>query len=376
MLSALTLCLLSSAALPTDAELTAFGRAIAADLSGGKDGVTPRIDFEAMVDRVLSGVEPPAGFRDGFVKGLAQGSQQSWTALATGATGHSSITFKRVTKTDGLPAVELRVLFDAGSFDFVEFLVARRPDGELAIVDIFGIADGALRTESMRMLAIPAMKNLQLSQLERLLGKESKVARHLDDLLKMNQAMNAADYAKVVTVWASLPKEVGEHRLFFKPYIAALSQVKSPDYEASMARFVELYPKDAAAQVMGIDFFFLRGLWAQCLKSITAVEARAGRDAWFDVLRGTVALKQQNVAGAKKSLEAAMTLEPTLKLPWLTRIDLALSEKKWAEVTRYMAGAEKHLGVAFDVSAKGFEGYAASPEGRAWLAAHPRVAAP
>ena len=373
MLLSLTLAL-ALAAAPTDAELETFGKAIAADLSAGRDGVSPRTDFDALVDRALRGIDTPADFREGFIKGLKQGSSQSWKALASGAAGKATITFKRVTTTAGLPSVSLRVLFDAGAFDFSEFLVEKH-DGTLVIVDIFGLADGALRSETMRLLAIPAMKNLQLSALEKVMGRESKLAAHAGDLLQMNQALNQSDYATAIATWGALPLEVREHRLFMKPYITALSQsdAQSAEYEKAMGRYLQLYPEDAAAQVMGIDFYFLRKRWPQCLGSISAVEARAGKDAWFDVLRGSVALQKGDLKGAKKQMEAAIAQEPTLKTPYLNRIDIARNEKNWKDMTKVMNQAEQHVGLVFDVGAPGFEGYAASAEGKAYAKAHPGV---
>ncbi len=357
----LTLC-----AAPTDAELTRFGQAIAFDFMAGQDGASSRMDLEALVDRSLSGVTLPDGFRKGFIKGLKQGFDQSWRALATEVSNGGTVAYRRNVTLEGQPAVQLRVLYKSGAFNFVEFMVAKGATGELRIVDFYDLANGSLRSADMRMLALPVLGDLQLNVVERLLGKEQTMYKHLPALTRINNAMNAGKWEDVRTVWTGLPKDIQDHRLFLKPYIAALSTLDDAAYQKMMAHYLGLYPDDAAAQVMGIDFYYLRKKWPQCRTAIVAVEKRAGSDAWFDMLRGSVALGEDKPAEVRKSLALALEKEPTLKDPYFMLIDLALGEKKWAEVSKWMLAAGDKLGVEFDVKAKGFEAFAASKEGKAY----------
>lgn len=362
-----------AAAPPADSELTDFGKAIAADLSAGKDGISSRVDFGRLVDRALVGITAPEGFRGGFIKGLKQGFASSWGAVAKEASTGSSITWRRNVKTDGLPAVQLRMLYKSGAFDFVELLVERSDDGVLKIIDLYDLADGSLRTADMRMLAIPVIGDLKAGTVEKLLGSESKLSQHVSALRTMNEAVNKGDFASVRTTWKALPVEVREHRLFFKPYISALSELDDPDYEKAMGRYLALYPDDPAAQVMGIDFYFLRKRWPQCNAAIDAVEKRVGDDGWFDVLRGSAAIQQgkAKLPEMKKFMARAIEKDPTLKEPYMNLIDAGLTEKKWADVSKWMLLAEKNLGLTFNVGVQGFEGFAASKEGKAYAKTHP-----
>jgi hypothetical protein len=366
---ALSLSLLS-AAPPTDAELTELGKSLAADFMAGKDGVTSKVDGNALLDRSLNGTRVPEDFRRGFVKGLSQGFRQSWGALAKEMESGGSVRWTRNVTIEGKPGVQLRVLYKGGAFNFVEFLVFKDATGALRIADFYDVANGSWRSEDVRLLALPVLADLKLDTLDRMLGKESSMLKHIDALQKINNASVKADWEGVRTVWNGLPKDIQEHRLFIKPYISALSNIDEAAYTKAMARYLALYPDDAAAQVMGIDFYFLRKKWPDVLKAIAAVEKRAGEDSWFDYLRGSVLLEDKKNAEAKAALEAAVKREPTLAEPYYTLIDVGLLEKKWADVAKWMTACEKATGVSFDPQAKGFEGFFASKEGKAWDKAH------
>ncbi|MFT3712857.1 MAG: hypothetical protein QM817_34830 [Archangium sp.] len=371
---ALSLSLISSAAAPpTDAELTEFGKALAADFMGGKDPVTSKVDGNLLLDRALNGTKVPDDFRRGFVKGLAQGFRQSFGALAAETGNGGSVRWMRNVKIDGQSGVQLRVLYKGGAFNFVEFLVVKDGVGTLRIADFYDLANGSFRSEDVRLLALPVLADLKLDSLDRMLGKEQSLLKHIDSLQKINDASIKSDWEGVRTVWTGLPKEVQEHRLFIKPYISALSSIDEAAYAKAMARYLTLYPDDAAAQVMGIDFYFLRKRWPDCLKAIAAVEKRAGADAWFDYLRGAVLTEDKKLGEAKTSLEAAVKREPSLPEPYYSLIDLALLEKKFADAAKWMGACEKATGVSFDAHAQGFEEFLASKEGKAWDKAHPAV---
>lgn len=370
MTLALALSLAVVAAAPSDQELQDFGKGLAADFMAGKDPVTNKVDGHALLDRALNGTKVPPEFRTGFVKGLTQGFRQSWGALASELAQGGSMRWTRNVTIEGAPGVQLRVLYKGGAFNFVEFLVAKDASGQLVITDFYDLASGTFRSADVRMLALPVLADLKLDTLDRMLGKESAMLKHVDTLKKINDASLKADWEGVRTIWAGLPKDIQEHRLFIKPYISALSNVDDKEYAKAMAKYLALYPDDAAAQVMGIDFYFLRKNWPECLKAIAAVEKRAGADAWFDYLRGNVLVEDKKPTEGKAALADAVKREPTLAEPYFSLIDVSLVERKFAETAKWMGACEKATGVSFDAHAKGFEDFLASKEGKAWDKAH------
>lgn len=259
------------------------------------------------------------------------------------------------------------MLFKDGAFNFFELAVRKDASGALKVVDVWELTAGSLRSEDLRLVAVPVLGELEQGVLERILGKDQALTRHMADLRKMNEAVRDGRPAEAATVYTTLPKELQEHRLFLRAYIGAV--VDTPAYEGAMGRYLALYPTDTAALVMGIDYYFLKKNWPKCLAAISAVEKRAGDDAWFDYLRASAATTQEDWALARKHLVAAIGKEPSLPQPYYSLIDVTLTQKKYAETAKWLDAAEKGAGVTFDIDEKteGFTAFTASKEGKAWL---------
>lgn len=369
---ALALSLAAFAAAPSDQELTDFGKLLASEITVGKDPISSRVDGDALLDRALNGAKVPPEFRKGFMKGLRESFPRTWGALVAEVAQGGSIRWTRNVSIEGHRGVQLRVLFKDGAFNFVEFLVNKNGDS-LTIIDLYDLSSGTLRSTDLRMLLVPLLADLKLDALDRLLGKEQVVLKHADTLKKLNEANTKGEWEKVRSLWQALPKELQDHRLFIRQYISALSSLDEKEYVRAMARYLALYPDDAAAQVMGIDFHFLRKKWPECLRAIAAVEKRAGPDAWFDYLRGNVMLEDRKLPEAKAALAEAVKREPSLGKPYYLLIDISLHEKRFADTTKWMTACEKATGVTFDTQVEGFEEFLASKEGKAWVKAHPAV---
>lgn len=372
MLTSLALALLLTAE-PTDAELQLFGTQIAKDFSEGRDGLSKLVDTAALFDRAMQGVDVPADFRGGFLKGFSKGMTTGWQTMAKESADQGSARMTRIITWDGGKGVQLRFLVKSGAFNVLEMYVKKNDAGQLKIVDFYQVTSGTTKSKEVRLVAASALQGGNGGLFDRVMGKEeSLLIKHSDVLQKLNTAAMNNDPIGAETAWKTLPKELQDNGLFLKPYITALSSGDEAKYRKEMAHFLGLYPEDPAAQVMGVDFYYLAKKWVECRKSINAVEKRTGRDAWFNFLRGGTYLAEGKYADAKKEMLAGIEYEPDLKNPYYSLIDIGLAEKKWSDVTKWMKECETHLGVTFDVSAPGFEEYAASKEGKAWQKSHPK----
>lgn len=359
---------LSLCAAPSNVELEKFGRELAADLSAGKDTLSRQTDYETLVARALRDVTAKPEWRKGLTQGFKQGFTSSWEAVARTLSNGGSVTFKKVVTFDGEAAVQLRVLFKDGAFNFLELPVRKDASGALKIIDVWELTAGTSRSEDLRLLAVPVLGDLEKGVLDRLLGKDSAISKHVADLRKMNEAIRDGRPKEAATLYASLPKEVQDHRLFLRAHVSAVMD-DEPEYEKAMGRYLSLYPSDPAAQVMGIDYYFLRKNWPKCLAAVAEVEKRAGQDAWFEFLRASAAMTQKDWATARKHLETAIEREPTLPNPYYTLIDVTMAQKKYGDTAKWLDATEKAVGVEFNVDAStaGFEDFVASKEGKAWL---------
>jgi hypothetical protein len=363
-------CSVVLSAAPSEAELTQLGQTIAADFAAGRDGLSSRMDVSALIDRALSGISTPEDIREGLLKGATSGFAKSWAALAAEIAEGGSLVYKRNVVLAGAPAIQMRIAHKAGDLDFIEFVVVKTPKGELRIVDFYDFAIGSLRSEEARSVLVAQLAELEKGPVDRLFSKPDPLARNAAAVRTMSTATGQNQFAEVKAAWDALPKDAQDHPWFLKRFVMAAANGDDALYQQAMTRFLTLYARDPAAQMMGIDFHYLRKEWNACLKSIAAVEQRAGPDATIDVLRGSVMLEAGRPREARSAFQAATLKEPTRRDAHLILFSLALKDRNWAELRKVMDDGEKAAGIKFRPQAEELREFVASKDGKEWLKAH------
>jgi hypothetical protein len=368
MTHALLFLALAAAPAPTDAELTAFGKAIAADFAAGRDGITPRFDVEAFMDRVAPANVMTATQRASFAKGVMNSMSKNWPRLAAESASGTQVLHRRNVMLDGLPAVQLRMTSRSQGFNFFELAVARNAKGELRIVDFFDLFVGSIRSADSRVLVATLLKSQQ-DVLGKLLGRDAALSKDLATLKKMSEAGKPNE---AVQLWQSLPERSRQTRAAMNVYLGALNQLEDrAAYEQANLRFLELFPDDPAAAMRALEIALGRGDVAGTLKASASLEQRVGEDATFDLLRANVTATGGQGAAALKHVEHALQLEADSKDAWELRIQLGLQQQRWADVAKWLTAAERQAGLSLDLTTPEFAGFVNSKEGRAWVKAQP-----
>lgn len=367
--SAALLCLLAATPIP-DGELARFGELLASELSAGREPISTRFDFDAFLERTIPGVAVPLKERTRLREGFTSRFGKAWATLAKECKYGSRATYRRIVDLDGLSAVQLRFLWSKGGYDFMEFSVARSPRGGLRIVDIFDLRDGSTWSAEERLRLLPLIER---GARDRLFSTAGTLLEHLTTVSQMKEAASGRP-EEAVTLWKALPAPVRDERLPLSIYLDALWALddKAPAYRSAILHFIERYPDDASQQLRAVEADLFDKDLSRYLKGIDVIEKRIGRDALFDLLRAHLKLADGHDAEGRKLLENAITMEPTLKEPWLTLIELAADEKKWGEVLRLLTDAQKKAGLTLELEADIDAAFVASKEGQTWLKSHPK----
>ncbi|MEW5738646.1 MAG: hypothetical protein AB1938_06945 [Myxococcota bacterium] len=367
---ALALLALTLSAAPTPAQLDALGRSIEAKFAAGEDGLGPLINHSVMGDRTLAGLELPRGFRTGFDSSFKTVGAKLGESMQTAVKGGGRVSYRKAVTVDGQPAVQLRILTADGAFNVLELLVQGDAKGGLEVVDVYDLMAGELKSQEIRRFALAALADLNRTFVDKLRGKEQLFIKHLKEIQSMSDAARAGRDAEVLTTFEALPKELQEQPSLLRMYISSAADLDEKKYERALGRYLQLNPNDPSSNVMAIDFYFLRKRWAEVEKAIAVVEARVGADdGWFEVLRAGAAGAQGKTDEAKKHLEAAIAREKTLKDPYFSLVDLALAEKDWKAVAKWLEALERDAHIELhDVSTvPEYADFAASKEGKAFL---------
>ena len=359
---------------PSPKELTDYGTAIVADFGEGKDGLITRVNMAALLDRSFKGVEVRSDFAKGFRQGAQEGGYQAGKVLLSYVKAGGTLAFRKPVTLDGEPAVQLRILNSDGSFNVFELVVSRRADGSLEVVDVFDLVQGEKTSQVMRRVALMTFSEADQGLVDRLMGKEQLFIKNASAVKEMNQAVRQGKNAEAAAVYMKLPKPLQDDRTFLRLYTQVTSALDEAEYTRALGRYIELYPEDPAAQVMAIDYYFMKKDWANVATTIDAVEKRIGADdGWLEVLRGNTALAAGNRQEAKEHFKKAAQREKALVQPYALLLNLSLEDKDYKETSRWLAAMETDAGIKLEDlrTVPEYKGFVASKEGRAFLKRKP-----
>jgi len=332
---------LASNALPgtnetfTVDELTEFGHQIAT-LTNERNAaqLSSLFHIDGFIDRALHGFELPerdaAGFKMGFRTTVLRPTGLIGSITATVAEGGAA--FLRVREVDGEQRVLLRVLQEAGSVAYLDFVPVRGPGGNLQFSDYFNYMIGDLVTQTVRAAAIPAFANQNASLLERLTGADREAANYLKQLEQLGRLRQTGQHAALLSRIQQLPEATRQRKVFLILRLQTAMEIDSPDYVTAMEDFRRVLPNDPAIDFISIDYYFAKEDHQNCIACLQRAEDALGGDAYFQALRGVVQLQTGDVAGARKTIDDAIAMEPALQFPHVNRLDVLVAQKDYDEL--------------------------------------------
>lgn len=369
MLVAPLAALLLAAAPVAPPELTALGTRIAADFGAGRDGISSLLDVDGLLDRALAGVEASGEFLRGFRTGAKKASIPMGANLLKETRAGGTVAFRGLGRNGGEDVIRLRMISSGGAFNYFELFTARAAGGGLRVVDVYDLAEGGTFSANVRRLALVAMAEGKMGLLDRLSGKEQVFLKNAGAIKKLTAARVAGKHAEALAIYDGLPREIQEEPVFMRQAVYSAMEADPERYRKAMDRYIRAFPKDPAANVMAVDACFLRKDWAGALAAVDQIERYVGTDdGWMEMLRGSVAKTAGDLQGARRHFALAAQREPTMTQAHANLLDLALSAKDWAGVAAALGGLERSGRVIADLTkVKGFEGFVASKEGKAFL---------
>jgi tetratricopeptide (TPR) repeat protein len=320
-------------------ELTEFGQRIAA-LTNERNAaqLSSLFNMDAFIDRALLGFELPerdtAGFKMGFRTTILHPTGMIGSITASVSDGGAA--FMRVREIDSEQRVLLRVIQEAGSVAYLEFVPVRGLGGQLQFSDYFNYMVGDLVSQTVRAAAIPAFANQNKSFLERLTGADREAADYLKQLEQLGRLRQTGQHAAVLSRIQQLPEATRQQKVFLLLRLQMAMEIDSPDYVTAMEEFRRVLPNDPAIDFISIDYYFAKEEHQNCIACLQRAEDVLGGDAYFHALRGAVQLLAGDVAGARTVIDEAIAMEPALQFPHVNRLDVLVAQKDYDELLSEM----------------------------------------
>jgi tetratricopeptide (TPR) repeat protein len=328
------------------------------------------LSLEELFVRCVSDIKMPSGQSQTLVstaRARAKDNtlaQQIWHELENKGSYH----LLRVHSVDGRWRALFRLYGDDSGVNYHDIVVARLPNGQLGMEDIYVFAAGEMMTHLMRRIMLPLFAEMNRGILDELRGTDKLYVNNLGNLQAMTTAVKARDSAKATAKYKLLPVELREQKAILLMYITVLDP-EDDNYAKALGDFRRLFPTDPAVDFHSIDYHLLKKDYAQSIECIDKTQKSIGGDAYLDVLRANVLLEAGRMPEAAASAEKAVAAEPDMTQAYWSRITIALKEKKHKDTRTWLQKLVEHTDEAIDDLTKvdAYADFVKSPEHGAWL---------
>jgi tetratricopeptide (TPR) repeat protein len=228
-------------------------------------------------------------------------------------------------------------MLNGAASNYHDFVIARYPDGTIAVEDVYLFSGGEMLSQTARRLWIPFIA--QTLGGKGLTDEDREFINSRDTLHAIDVAFEQRQSANVVAGYRQLPKRLRENKTIILTIIMALGrggeQARS-DFLEMTELFRRLFPNDACADFMSFDAYVFKKDYEAALKAVEHIDASLGGDTYQRTLRANVLIELKRYEEARKQLDAVLEEEPALENAYWARIQLSLTEKKHAETLNWL----------------------------------------
>jgi len=329
-----------------------------------------RVDVEAILTEAMKGFKPSEKFRGGFGEGFKRGLAKSPWSQRFFPGGGGSYRFLRFRNPGAAPTALFRLIDSSGGLNYHELYLVEDSSGKIRIADIYVAAIGERISESVRRIVTPMIYEDNKSSFEKLAGKESEFIKHLGPITKMFDETKLGNFKAALDIHDGLPVELRDEKNFLMHRLRLLIALEdSEGYGSTVERFMKLYPEDPALDVLLLDYYWTKGMYADAVKCAERLDASLGGDPYLSLVKGKIYYdagdKVKSRADASRALQNDMYLEDAY---WFL-ITLSLEEKDYKETKRLLLSIERNLGIEMkdlkDIEV--YSGFVKSREHKEWL---------
>ncbi len=315
----------------TRAECLKVGELISQAVADGDTAkLDELIDWDALNQTSTAEVDVPESYRQSFIQGLNQSRTKGKgfsNTLVDAVQQGGTFTLLHSHGKDDRSWLLFRLILPAGGVTYHDFLLARRPGGQVQATDIYVYSSGELLTQSFRRLFIQAAAKGSGGLVNKLTGADQKFARFIKDLTAMNDAQRAGKFQEVLDLYAKLPGDLKKDRFALMIRLQAAQNVNDESvYARAIEDFTTELPNDAAVDMMSIDYHLLRKEYPQALASVDRLDKTVLGDPYLETMRANVHVEQNDLIAARRDIARALEADPKMVDAYWGIINIALKE--------------------------------------------------
>ena len=255
--------------------------------------------------------------------------------------------FLRVHTVDGRQRVLFRFIVGNGAIGYLDFIVARLPDGTIGMEDVYIVSSGELYSQTRRRLFIPIAA--QANGAPNISKEDKELVEYGPKLTAIRRSFRMGQFAEGIAKYGELPQSLRENKTILLSQIHSLSaqgRATEAEYIEALGKFRSLYPKDACIDLLSIDYYFAKKDLDSALKAINRVDESVGGDPQLAAMRANTYLEMKRFDDARQQVNAALKVEPDLERAYWCGISITLHEMKHAETLEWLKKAVQNCKTA------------------------------
>jgi hypothetical protein len=356
-------------ARPTEAEAKNFAEElIAAIESDDINKFNSLVDWNALFDQATGGINVAAdwkkGFQTGFLSSLAKPGGLFAELVALVKAG-GTLTLLRVHEVDGRPRALIREIMGEKGVNYLDFELARRPDGKVRATDFYVSLSGERISQTIRALYLPLAASQSRNIIEKLVTKESDMVKAFPKISELTKAVRNGQPREALAIYDALPAGArNEKSIMIWRLQAAQASNDDSLYLAAIDDLRKTFPNDPCVDLISIDASVIHKDYDKAIAAVDRLDKSLGGDPYLKVLRSTILMEAGDFEKSARFAQEAVHAEPTLREAHYGRLQVANKQKKYGDMVKFLAEYEAVFhepleGIECDPE---FAGFAASTE--------------
>ncbi len=294
-------------------------------------------------------------------------------ALLNAAKHGGSYHFLRIKNIGGEKRAVFRLLMPGTGVNYHEFVLAGNEHDEIHAIDIYIYIAGEMLSETLHTAMIQALADPGL--IAKLTGQDNAFMQSRPTIVKMQAALAAKEFQKVIDLYRELPEEMQHSNSVMGMRLQAAARLGEAESTAAFEDYRKFLPNNAAVDLWAVDYHLNRKEYAAERKAIGRVSKRLGGDAYQTFLIGSSYFTEGKLDEAAKAVQRAIDDEPTLKEAYFARINIALKQKDFPAVRVALEGVEANTPTRMSVQKiqelPTYAEFAKSDDFKQWVAHRP-----
>jgi hypothetical protein len=299
------------------------------------DFFNAHFDFEALVNEIVTRVEAPTDYKEGFKSGI-QHSLNVGNEIVGSLGFEGSYHFLRLKNVNNQPTALCRLTTPEG-INYHEIQLGTRGDS-CYIKDFYIYRGGLDFSATLKRLYFSSLADIVNDSIsfDQTSPFDRAFIEHLSDIDQIAALTEQEDYKAALQIADKLPDILRTDKMILVMRTNIAHQVSKDAFEFTLSDFKDHYPSDPVIEFLALDLAFAEAKPDLILQRIDELDAKLQGDPYLNVLRAGVYEAQKETDKAESLYRKTMIAEPdNQEVPFMLCLFLIKHQKYDETITLF-----------------------------------------